>query len=62
MTALKGKVAVIFSAVWKKSSNKRQSNYPTKMLYELNYNDTDPDIVIDCVILKIIKIKLWART
>ena len=31
------------------------------MPYELNYNDIDPDIVIDSVILKIIKIKLWAR-
>ena len=61
MAALKVKVRVIFSVVTrdkpfgKKSSKQKQSNYLTKTPYELNSSDADSDIVIDCVILKILK-------
>ena len=34
---------------------RKQSHYPTKTPCELKYDDTDSDIVIDCVILKILK-------
>ena len=56
MTELKVKVRY-FQPFGTKNPLIRDSNYPTKTLYELNY-DTDPDIVNDCVSLKI---KLWAR-
>ena len=53
---------VIFSSVvkrnkpLKKSNKQKQSNYLTKTPCELNYDDTDSDIVMDCVILNILKI------
>ena len=50
MTVLKVKEWLIFSVVKRsKPFRKKSSNF------ELNYDDTDPDILIDCVISKILK-------